>query len=177
MQLTEGAVSMLVDGAYSESQDLDTLSPSSKEFYSGLVQCEDDKDLRKFMDLDEFSPILQVQEITWLGTWCQFPTMQPVVTDGKDSITMMAGHHLPSIWKSLFRKFAPFYSGKLNIGKRFKLIDYTTGLSPRKVGTMPEPTIFLELLRAEPKTLSQKAICNFLSRSAPTFGNLQLGSP
>jgi hypothetical protein len=75
MQLTAGAASMLVNGAHSDSQDINALSPSGKEFYSGLVQCEDDKDLRKLMGLEEFSPILQVQEITWLGTWCQFPTI------------------------------------------------------------------------------------------------------
>jgi hypothetical protein len=62
MQLTAGAVSMLVNGAHSDSQDINALSPSGKQFYSGLVQCEDDKDLRKCMDLEEFSPILQVQE-------------------------------------------------------------------------------------------------------------------
>jgi hypothetical protein len=76
MQLTAGAVSMLVDGAYSDSEEeINALSPSGKEFYSGLVQCKDDKDLRKCIDTEEYSPILQIQEIIWLGTWCQFPTI------------------------------------------------------------------------------------------------------
>jgi hypothetical protein len=102
MHLTAGAVYMLVNGAHQVSQDINALSPSVKEFYSGLVQCKDNKALRKCMNLDKFSPILEVQEITWLGTWCQFPSILVVVTDGKDSITMMAGHHIPSIQKSLF---------------------------------------------------------------------------
>jgi hypothetical protein len=62
MQLTAGAVSMVVNGAHSDSQNINALSPSGKELYSGLVQCKDDKDLRKCMDLEELSPILQVQE-------------------------------------------------------------------------------------------------------------------
>jgi hypothetical protein len=156
MQLTVEAIAMLTQGAHSPSQDDNAISAIGKVFHAGQVQCEDDPKLRKRMGIEEFQPVLEVRELVWLGTWSKFPRINIIVTDGLMSMEMRIGQRSPQARSAIFRKNGPLFSGKLNIGKRFRLLDYTTVMEKGK------PMILLERIRAAPKRTSAKILSSLV---------------
>jgi hypothetical protein len=141
---------MLVAGAKIASHDVTAVQEDGKQFFAGLVQCEDDTKLRKSLVLDEFQPIVQVVSRTWHGSYGKFPNLQFVVTDGTDEMSMRVSYRTTEIPILFFSKKGPFNSGHLNKGKKFKLLDYTCDLQYEKGGTSL-PIIYVEKIRPEPR--------------------------
>jgi hypothetical protein len=152
MQLTSCAVFCLRRGAEVGSEDVNAVDIHGIEFFAAQVQCEDDKQLRKSLLLQEFQPVLQIHSVTWLGTFGKYPSLRFIVIDGDgDSMAMYMSHRIPHTLKSIFSKAGPFSTGRLNSGKRFRLLDYTTILHRNKDGTI-EPRILIEKLRTQPRS-------------------------
>jgi hypothetical protein len=156
MIITPGSVSMLTAGAQCGSLDVNAVREDGKQFFSGLLQCEDDANLRKRLDIDEYQPVVQIFSRTWHGSYGRFPNIKFVVTDGTDKMSMRVSYRCSEFAKRFFSKTGPFHSGRLNVGKKIKLIDYTCDLHHEK-GGISCPTIYVENLRAEPKkTVAKK---------------------
>ena len=59
--------------------------------------------------------------------------------------------------KRNFKKSGHLFGGKLNVGKRFILLEYTTDVIEYAITTNSIPTIFYEDLRAEPQKKNMKS--------------------
>jgi len=152
MQLTSGAVPCLRRGAHVGSEDINAVDEVlGIEYSAAQVQCEDDKKIRKLLQLVEFQPVLQVHSATWLGTFGKYPAICFIVKDGDgDLMDMYISYRLSCSLKFIYSKNGPFHTGRLNAGKKFRLLDYTTIMHRNKDGTV-EPRILLEKLRTEPR--------------------------
>jgi hypothetical protein len=152
MQPTPAAVSFLRCGAQSGSEDINAVDGSiGIEYSAAQVQCEDDKQMRKLLKLNEFQPVLQVHSATWLGTFGKYPAIRFIVMDGDgDSMAMFVSYRLPGSLKFIFSKNGPFRTGRLNAGKKFRLLDYTTIIHRNKDGST-EPRVLFEKIRTEPR--------------------------
>jgi len=152
MQLTAGAVPCLRRGAHIGSADINAVDDiSGIEYSAAQVQCEDDKKMRKLLQLIEFQPVLLVHSATWLGTFGKYPAIRFIVKDGDgDAMDMFISYRIPSSLKFIFSKNGPFHTGRLNAGKKFRLLDYTTIMHRNKDGSVV-PRILLEKLRTEPR--------------------------
>lgn len=152
MLLTHAAISFLRGGAHSGSEDINAVDDTQGiEYSAAQVQCEDDKKMRKLLQLNEFQPVLQVHSATWLGTFGKYPAIRFIVLDGNgDSMAMFVSYRLPSSLKFIFSKNGPFRTGRLNSGKKFRLLDYTTIIHRNKDGST-ESRILFEKIRTEPR--------------------------
>ena len=56
-----------------------------------------------------------------------------------------------------FKKLGSLFGGKLNVGKRFTLLEYTTDIIECAITSSRIPTIFYEVLRAEPQKKNMKS--------------------
>ena len=92
MIVTPGSISMLIAGAKIADLDVTAVREDGKQFFAGLLQCEDDAKLRKCMAIEEFQPILQVVSRTWLGSYGRFPNIKFVVTGGSEEMTMRVSY-------------------------------------------------------------------------------------
>ena len=57
-----------------------------------------------------------------------------------------------------FKKLGHLFRGKLNVGKRFTLLEYTTDVIECVITLNRIPTIFYEDLRAEPQKKNMKSL-------------------
>jgi hypothetical protein len=57
-----------------------------------------------------------------------------------------------------FKKLGHLFRGKLNVGKRFTLLEYTTDVIQCSITFNPVPTIFYEDLRAQPQRKNMKSL-------------------
>ena len=57
-----------------------------------------------------------------------------------------------------FKKSGHLFHGKLNVGNRFTLLEYTTDVIPCAITSNHIPTIFYEDLRAEPQKKNMKSL-------------------
>jgi hypothetical protein len=107
--------------------------------------------MQKLLQLIEFQPVLLVHSATWLGTFGKYPAIRFIVKDGDgDAMDMFISYRIPSSLKFIFSKNVPFHTGRLNAGKKFRLLDYTTIMHRNKDGSVV-PRILLEKLRTEPR--------------------------
>jgi hypothetical protein len=58
MITTPGAISMLIAGAHVADMDVTSVDLDGKQYFAALRQCEDDSQLRKCLDIDEFQPVV-----------------------------------------------------------------------------------------------------------------------
>jgi hypothetical protein len=155
MIVTPGSISMLIAGSKIADLDVTAVREDGKHFYAALLQCEDDDKLRKRMMIEEFQPILQVVSRTWHGCYGRFPNIQFVVTDGSEEMTMRVSYRRTEFAVLFFSKKGPFNRGSLNVGRKIKLLDYTTELRKEKGGCMG-PIIRIEKFRSEPRKAVSK---------------------
>ena len=180
MKLTTGAIRALAKGAKMGNEDINAVDNDGTELMAGQVQCEDDKFMRKLMDLDEFQPVLRVTKMDWLGNWGgSVPTIRWYVTDRdeedddddyddkrEDDMVMFISHRTFPIAKNFFKKWGDNKRGKLGVGRRFVLLDYTTVFQTKdKFHDKDEPVIMVERIRCEPKAKIQGNMLNWLRRN------------
>ena len=67
MQLTENAVMALTAGAMCMNRDITAIDANGKEFYAPQICCEDDRRIRRLMQLEECNPVLEVVSAVWHG--------------------------------------------------------------------------------------------------------------
>ena len=146
---------------------------------AGQVCCEDDAHLREIMDLDEYQPVLRVTKIEWLGFWGCVPTIKWHVTDRDEEddededegdaggdMVMFISHRNMKIAKNFFKKWGDPKRGKLGVGARFMLVDYTTVFEPKdKFHDKDEPVLRVERIRCEPKSHRQTSMLAWLRRN------------
>jgi hypothetical protein len=158
MKLTGSAIAFMKEGARSGLLDTNAICYDGKVFYAGQIKCADNQELRKrLVLLDEYQPVLEVRELIWLGTRGKFPKIKLIVTDGIETMEMQIGFRNPERTAEFFRKKGPLFSGKLNIGKRFRLLDYTTQLDDSG-----SAIVFMERMRAAPKKVTSKTFASML---------------
>ena len=150
MELFPGAIAKLIAGAHVADLDVTSVDPDGKQYFAALRQCDDDPKLRKQLVIDEFQPVVEIVSRTWHGNYGKFPNIRFLVTDGSQEMTMRVSYRRSEFPVLFFSKNGPFNCGRLNRGKRIKLIDYTCSLAHEKGGTSCA-TIYIEKLRAEPR--------------------------
>ena len=136
--------------------------------------------MREMMDLDEYQPVLRVTKMDWLGNWGRVPTIRWYVTDRDEEdddvdeqvggeMVMFISHRTFSIARNFFKKWGDNKTGKLGVGKRFMLVDYTTVFEPKnKFHDKDEPVLLVERIRCEPKPKIQGSMLAWLRRNKPT---------
>ena len=167
MKLTSGAVKALIRGARCGNMDINAVMEDGTEKEAGQICCEDDAIIRKAMGLDEYNPILEVVRSEWLGKWlCPTPVMKFYCTNmqGEDEICVMVAQRCKFRFaKNLHRKGGPIQTGRLNVGRRFQLVDYTTDVAKKgKFHSKEEPVVRMERIRCEPVSMMQKKMKEFL---------------
>ena len=177
MKITKGAIKALKLGAGKGDEDINAVAEDGKEFMAGQVCCEDDEQLREIMDLEEYQPVLRVTSMDWLGNWGCVPTIRWHVTDRDEEddedgeeeaqeMVMFISHRSFKIAKSFFKKWGDSKKGKLGVGARFVLVDYTTVFEPKnKFHDKDEAVIMVERIRCEPKPKKQSSMLAWLRRN------------
>lgn len=178
MKLTSGALRALARGAKIGSEDINAVDDDGTELMAGQVQCEDDKFMRNLMDLDEFQPVLRVTKMDWLGNWGGLPTIRWYVTDRdeedddddeenrEEDMVMFISHRTFPIANNFFKKWGDSKRGKLGVGRRFVLVDYTTVFQTKdKFHDKDEAVIMVERIRCEPRAKIQGNMLNWLRRN------------
>ena len=156
MIVTPGCVAMLTAGAKVADLDVTAVREDGKRYFAALLQCEDDVNLRKRMEIEEYQPIVEVVSRTWHGSYGKFPNIKFMISDGSTEMLMRVSYRRTECPILFFPKKGPFNSGFLNVGRKIKLIDYTTELEHEKGGDTC-PTVHIEKLRAEPRNVQGKS--------------------
>ncbi len=81
-----------------------------------------------------------------------------VVTDGLQSMEMRPSLRSDYVKKRNFKKLGHLFRGKLNVGKRFTLLEYTTDVTECAHRLNRIPTIFYEDIRAAPQKKNMKSL-------------------
>ena len=167
MQLTPGAIKALVAGAKASDPDINAIDASGKEFFAPQVCCEDDKQMRALMDIEEFNPVLQVVRTEWHGFYGVVPCIKIYVKDdSEEEMLMMASYRRKDIAKKFHKQWGSGATKKLAPGTRFRLLDYTTRVNTKNRYTeKEEPVILVETIRLEPKPTLQAKLTSFLAKN------------
>jgi hypothetical protein len=96
MIVTNNAVECLVAGAEMANMDINAVDSTGVEYDAGQGCTEDDHVMRKQLSLNEYQPALEVSELTWHGTFFQYPNLTIMVTDGKSQMMLRPSAWLPS---------------------------------------------------------------------------------
>ena len=128
MHLTIGAVAALIDGATSDCLDINaiTVANHNDKFYACQYIWEEEQFQHLRQPFPEYRPVLEVQKIHWLGTHGGIPIIRLVVTDGLQSMEMRPSLRSEYVKRRNYKKTGHLFRGKLNVGKRFTLLEYTT---------------------------------------------------
>lgn len=172
MQLTKGAISALLAGALTENLDVNAVDADGKEYHAPQICCEDDKQIRAAIELEEYNPVLEVVSTTWYGCCSMgLPVIEIMVKDANgDEMLMMATNRNRKITKAFLKRWGNKNGRKLNPGVRFKLLDYTTKVRQISQFNKEEaPIIFVESIRVEPKPKIQSKMTSWLAKNK--FGN------
>ena len=156
MNLTEGAVAALMEGASCDTLDINSIIYSTK-YYACQFIWEEEQFQHMRQPFPEYKPVLEVEQIQWLGTQKGIPLIRLVVTDGSQSMEMRPSLRTEYVQRRNFKKSGPLFSGKLNVGKRFTLIEYTTDKIECPLTKNRIPTIFYESIRAQPQKKNMKS--------------------
>ena len=154
MQLTRGSVAALMKGAECDCLDTNAISTSgdNEKYYACQFIWEEEQYQHLRQPFPEYQPVLEVVQLHWLGTRGGIPVMRMVVTDGFESMEMRPSLRSAYVQRRNFKKSGHLFRGKLNVGKRFTLLEYTTDV----VDSVP--TVFYEDVRAEPQKKSMKSL-------------------
>ena len=155
MIVTNYAVEYLVAGAEMANMDINAVDSTGVEYDAGQVCTEDDHVMRKQLSLNEYQPTLEVSELTWHGTFFRYPNLTIMVTDGKLQMMLRPSFRKKEFAKVFYAKQGHIYTGRMNVGMRIRLLDYTTSIWMSKDG-VTHPCIFVEKIRPEPKRVSSK---------------------
>jgi hypothetical protein len=160
MQLTTGAIQALVDGAKSDCLDINAITTNVhvQKFYACQYIWEEEQFQHLRQPFPEFQPVLEVEQIHWLGTRKGIPVIRLVVTDGLQSMEMRPSLRSDYVKKRNFKKMGHLFRGKLNVGKRFTLLEYTTDVTECAHTLNRIPTIFYEDIRAAPQKKNMKSL-------------------
>jgi len=153
MIVTTHAVEYLISGAQIANNDINAVDSTGVEFDAGQICTEDDHVMRKLIALNEYQPTLEVKELTWHGTFYRYPNLTIMVTDGLTSMLLRPSFRKSEFSKAFFAKRGALYTGRMNVGTRIKLLDYTTSIWVDREG-ITHPCIFVEKIKAEPKRRS-----------------------
>jgi hypothetical protein len=155
MIVTPHAVKNLIRGAEACNNDIKAIDKDKVQYDAGQICTKDDQAMRELLVLNEYKPVLEIWELTWHGTYSKYPTLTIKVTDGVSTMLLRSSYRKPAFHKRFFSKRSPLYSGKMNLGMRIRLMDYSTSIwVDRKGGTYP--CIFVEKMTAEPKRKCKK---------------------
>jgi hypothetical protein len=164
MKITEGAILMLEEGAACDILDINAIRNQTK-YYACQFIWEEEQFKHMRQPFPEFQPVLEVQQIQWLGTQKGVPLIRLVVTDGVRSMEMRPSLRTEYVQRRNFKKTGHLFSGKLNVGKRFTLLEYTTDKMKCPVTQRNSPTIFYENIRAQPQKKNMKSLNRAAAKS------------
>jgi hypothetical protein len=150
MIVTSNAIEYLIRGSEVANEDINAINADCVEFDAGQICTEDDNDMRQLLQLNEYQPILKISELTWNGTYSKYPNLTIMVTDGITQMMLRPSFRKAQFPKTFYGKKSPLYTGRMNVGRRLKLLDYTTSIWVDKK-VIGHPCIFIEKMRAEPK--------------------------
>ena len=160
MLLTNGAVAALIEDATCDCLDVNAITKNKEyeKFYACQFIWEEEQFQHLRQPFPEYQPVLEVQELYWLGTWRGIPVIRLVVTDGLHSMEMRPSLRSDYVQRRNFKKQGHLFRGKLNVGKRFTLLEYTTDVVECGNTSSAIPTIYFEELRAEPQKKRMKSL-------------------
>ncbi len=157
MKLTEGAIDALLKGAACDILDINSIKDNTMYYACQFIWEEDDfQHMRQ--PFAEYQPVLEVEQLQWLGTQKGIPLIRLVVTDEVQSIEMRPSLSSDYVQRRNFKKLGHLFRGKLNIGKRFTLLEYTTDIYECPVTKKSTPTIFYESICAQPQKKRMKCL-------------------
>jgi len=167
MILTNGAVAALTAGAMSMDLDINAIDADGKEFFAPQVCCEDDKQVRAAIAMEEYNPVLEVVRTEWVGFDGMIPNIKIIVKDASDAeILMLVSRRSVGIAKNFQKKWGPGSTRKLSPGNRFRLMDYTTRMTNiNSVHKEVVPYVSVETIRVEPKPKLQSKLTAFLAKN------------
>ena len=160
MQLTNGAVDALTEGAKSDCLDINAIIGVGdyQNYYACQYIWEEERFKHLRQPFPEYQPVLEVKQINWLGTQRGTPVIRMVVTDGFRSMEMRPSLRSDYVRRRNFKNTGHLFRGKLNVGKRFTLLEYTTDVIQCAISSNMIPTIFYEDLRAAPEKKNMKSL-------------------
>lgn len=160
MKLTKGAIEALKRGANSECLDTNavTVGVEGMSYYACQFVWEEECFQHLRQPFPEYRPVLEVEQLYWMGTYRGTPLIRVVVTDGENSMEMRPSLRTDFVRRCNFKSTSPLFRGKLNVGKRFTLWEYTTDYLTGPSQESNQPTIFYEEIHAEPKKTGTKSM-------------------
>ena len=164
MKLTIGAVRALKQGARS-GENINAIT--SQEHIAGQL----DPSIRPFLsDKDEYKPVLEVKRTEWFGKNLRtFPMVKfwCVDDDDGDEICVMASPREKGRFaKRFFSKSGPFHTGKMKVGRRFMLLDYTTTVVKKdRVHNGSDEVVHVERMRSIPIPKKQTMLTKWLAKN------------
>ena len=102
--------------------------------------------------------MLEVKQIQWLGTQKGISLIRLVVMDGRQSMEIHSSLRTEYVQRRNFKKSGHLFSGKMNVGKRFTLLEYTADNIECTITNQSTPTIFFECIRAQPQKKNMKSV-------------------
>ena len=162
MKLTQGAVKALKMGAHSRH---DVNAITCREHIAGQL----DPSVRPFLqEDDEFKPVLEVKRTEWFGKNLRtFPMVKfwcVDEADGEEICVMASPREKGRFAKRFFSKGGPFHNGRMKIGRRFMLIDYTTTVVPKdRVHNGVDEIVHLERMRSIPVPKKQSLLTKWIA--------------
>jgi hypothetical protein len=160
MKLSVGSIKSLCRGALCDCLDTNaiTVGDDKTTFYACQFIWEEERFRHLREPFPEFQPVLEVEQLHWLGTQRGIPLIRLVVTDGIQSMEMRPSLRSEYVQRRNFKTTGHLFRGKLNVGKRFTLLEYTTDVTTCPISKKSTPTIFFEEIRAEPQKKSMKSV-------------------
>ena len=172
MELTEGAVEALEKGARVGGENVNAIGIDDEtgeevRFVAGQIEAEKHGVPRKWVN-PEFQPVLEVKRIEWFGrNLCSYPMIKFWCTDAgdRDEICVMASPRKGHVFaRQIFSKRGIYKQGKLGVGRRFQLLDFTTIVVPKdRVHCGEKAVVHIEKIKCEPKPKRQTKMVGFLA--------------
>jgi hypothetical protein len=137
MIVTPHAIKYLSGGAEAYNNDINAIDQDDVQYDAGQICTEDDQAMRELLVLNEYQPILEICELTWHGTYSKYPNLTMKVTDGVSTMLLRSSYINPAFHKRFFSKRSPLYSVKMNLGRKIRLMDYSTSIWVDPKGKLP----------------------------------------
>jgi hypothetical protein len=117
-----------------------------------IIFPKDDQAMRELLVLNEYKPVLEICTTNVAGAYFKYPTQ---VSDGVTTMLLRSSFRKPAFYESFFSKQSPLYSGKMKLGIKIRLVDYTTSIWVDRKGSA-HLCGFVEKMAAEPKSSCRK---------------------
>jgi hypothetical protein len=144
----------LINGAESYNNDINAIDKEGVQFDAGQICTKDDQVMRALLALNEYNPVLEISQLTWHGTYFQYPTLTIMVSDDVSRMMLRSSFRRPAFSKRFYSKRSPLYTGKMNLGQKIKLMDYTTSIWVDRNG-ITHPCMFVKKMIAKPSCQKQ----------------------